>query len=171
MRRRLLACATAWVLSAGHAAAQTCASPSAITSNTPTMFDTCQGESSLVLACGVVPLAGPATVVRLDLPYPEGHVSIQSMDANYAPAAFLFHARCDNDAPCSAVAWSSAGSVGMIDLSPLDSGGYFLVIAADANTPGASCGPVLVTADVTPEQQALLEEGIFHNGNAPLWQP
>ncbi|MBA8887561.1 hypothetical protein FHW12_001775 [Dokdonella fugitiva] len=166
-----LCCATACALSCGHAAAQTCASPSAITSNTPIAFDTCQGESSLALACGVVPLAGPATIVRLDLPYPEGRVSIQSMDANYAPTAFLFHARCADDAPCSAAAWSGPGTAGTIDLSPLDSGAYFLVVAADANAPGASCGQIVVTADVTPAQQALVEEGIFHSGSAPLWEP
>ena len=33
----------------------------------------------------------------------------------------------------------------------------------------ANKGPGILA--VTPEQQALLEEGIFHNGNAPLWQP
>jgi hypothetical protein len=168
---RFLSCVAACALGAGPAAAQTCASPSAIASNMPTVFDTCQGESSLVLACGVIPLAGPATVVGLNLPYPEGDISIQSMDANYAPTAFLLRARCANDAPCSAVAWSPAGIAGSIDLSSLDSGSYFLVIAADANASGASCGPVLVTANVTTEQQALFKEGIFHSGSAPIWEP
>lgn len=156
-------------LAAGHAAAQTCAAPWAITANSPSAFDTCQGESSLVLACGVVPLAGPATVVALHLPYPAGSISVQSLDANYAPMAFLFHEQCDSDAPCSAAAWIPPDSTGTIDLSALDSGNYLLVIAADRDTIGASCGPVLVTANVTPEQQALFNEGVFHSGNAPIW--
>lgn len=170
--RRLAARITlvlACLVPAGAATAQTCAAPLQITANTAYAFDTCQGDSSLLLACGVFPLGGPATVVGLDLPYPGGSISVQSMQASYEPYAFLLHADCNAGAPCSAAAFSPAGSIGLIDLSPLDSGRYYLVIAAAQGTNGTSCGPVLVSASVTPEQEALIQEGVFRSGNAPFW--
>lgn len=154
---------------AGFAVAQTCAAPSQIAANTAYAFDTCQGDSSLQLACGVFPLAGPATVVELHLPYPAGSISVQSMRSDYEPYAFLVHADCDGSAPCSAGVFSPPGSIGLIDLSLLDSGRYYLVIAAADGTNGTACGPILVSADLTPAQEALMQEGVFRSGNAPLW--
>jgi|GEM_PF-1759259 len=166
---RLVAALAAGVLApGGHALAQTCAAPALLSANTVYMFDTCQGETQLLLACGLVPLAGPATVVKLDLTYPAGEISIQSGNAAYAPAAFLLRADCNGYAPCSAAAW--VDPVGSIDLSSVESGRYYLVIAADGTSPVA-CGPVMVTAFLTPEQEALGLDGIFRSGTAPIWQP
>ena len=155
--------------STGMALAQSCQAPLAIPPNTVYAFDTCQGGSSLLLACGVIPLAGPATVFDLQLPYPLGLVSLQSLDNNFQPTAFLLHADCSNDAPCSAVI--QAGSGELIDLSTLDSGHYFLVVTASANTLGSACGAAAVTATVTPGQEAGMLEGVFRSGIRPLWQP
>lgn len=169
---RLAACITpalACLAPAGLAFAQSCAAPLQIAANTAYAFDTCQDDSSLQLACGVFPLAGPATVVELHLPYPAGTISVQSMQSDYEPYAFLMHADCDGNAPCSAGAFSPPGSIGLIDLSPLDSGRYYLVIAAAGGTNGASCGAVLVSADLTAAQETLVQEGVFRGGNAPLW--
>lgn len=151
--------------------AQTCASPWAVAANTTYAFDTCQGDTSLSLACGVIPLAGAATVVSLDLPYPAGSVSVQSMDANYSPTAFLLRASCNSGASCSDAVAASPGTVGTIDFSRLDSGRYFLVVAADANAGGASCGHVAVTVHVTPEQEELMRQGVFRDRILPVWQP
>lgn len=166
---QLVAAFAASAIAAAHPAlAQTCAAPGVLTANTVHLFDTCQGETSLVVACGIVDLAGPATVVRLDLPYPVGEISIQTGNADYQPFAFLLRADCDGHAPCQAAAWINP--VGSIDLSAIESGRYFLVVAADRASP-ATCGPVSVVAHLTPEQAALGFDGVFRSGNAPIWEP
>lgn len=159
----------AGVLVAGSPAlAQTCAAPAVLLANTAYMFDTCQGETQLQFACGVIPLAGPAVVVKLDLAYPAGEISIQSANADYAPTAFLLRADCDNYAPCSAAAW--VNPAGSIDLSTVESGRYYLIVAADEAAP-TTCGPVMVTVLRTPEQEALRLDGVFRSDIAPIWQP
>jgi hypothetical protein len=163
------ALAAGLLASAGPTIAQTCATPWAIMSNTAYTFDTCQGETNLVLACGVIPLAGRATVVGLNLPYPAGSVSVLSLDANYQPMAFLLRASCSDSATCADVVMPGPGMVGTINFSSLDSGSYFLVVAADANTTGISCGHIFVTANVTPEQEGLMYEGVFRSGMTPIW--
>lgn len=160
----------AWV-PAAPALAQTCTTPTVIPANSERLFDTCEGETDLAFACDVVPLAGPATIVLLDLPYPAGHVSIRSLDIDFQPMAFLLRADCDGHAPCSAGARADADGNIDIDLSPLDSGRYFLAIAAAGTPTGSTCGHVAVTATVTPEQDALMREGVFRSGSAPIWEP
>ena len=168
-RARLVAALAAGVLApGGHALAQTCAAPAQLSANTVYIFDTCQGETQLQLACGVFPLAGPATVASLDLPYPAGEISIQSQWGGFTPDAFLLRTGCDIDAPCSAAAWINP--TGSIDLSSVESGRYFLVVAADA-TSTIACGPVTITVLLTPEQEALQLDGVFRSGIAPIWQP
>jgi hypothetical protein len=157
------------VLPATSALAQTCATPMAISANTAFVTTTCNGDTSLQLACGVIPLAGPATVVDVNLPYPSGSITIQSLDVNYQPTAFLLHADCDDSAPCSDAVDASIG--GTIDLSTLDSGHYFLVVAASEPAPGANCGAVSITVNLTPEQEAGMLDGVFRSGSAPIWQP
>lgn len=160
----------AWV-PAVPALAQTCTTPMVIPANSERLFDTCEGETDLALACDVVPLAGPATIVLLDLPYPAGHVSIRSLDIGFQPMAFLLRADCDGHAPCSAGAGAGTDGNIDIDLSPLDSGRYFLAISVAGTSTGPACGHVAVTATVTPEQDALMREGVFRGGSAPIWEP
>jgi hypothetical protein len=148
--------------------AQMCSAPAVIGPNTSNVFDTCQGDHELVLACGIFPLDGPATVILLDLPYPVGEVSAQSLDINFQPTMFLLQAECNDSAPCNAVARSGPGSPATIDLSTIDSGRYFLVVAAYGNAGPLSCGPVNVTATLTADQEALETEGVFRAGNAPI---
>jgi len=171
---RLSACialASLCMASSDPSRAQTCTVPAAITANTSYVFDTCQGESSLAFVCGALPLAGPAAVVLLDMHYPLGSVLVRSLDAGFEPYAFVLHADCDGSAPCSAGTPASPGAGGTIDLPALDSGRYYLVIAATQGTPGAPCGLVQVYAAVTPEQDDLLQEGLFRADIAPLWEP
>jgi hypothetical protein len=151
--------------------AQSCSAPAVLSPNTSYVFDTCQGDRDLVLACGVFPLAGPATVVQLDLPYPVGEVQVQSLDIGFQPAVFLLQAACRNDAPCNAVATTGPGRAGVIDLSTIDSGNYFLVIAAEGSAGDPACGPVNVGVYVTADQGELESEGMFRSGNAPIWGP
>lgn len=151
--------------------AQTCPVPALLSANVTQAFDTCQGDSGLAFVCGLFPLAGPATVVRLELPYPVGEISVQSMDAGFQPSAFLLQARCRGDVPCSAVAGTGPGSTGAINLSAIDSGSYFLVVAAADFAEGAGCGHVAVTANISTEQEVLERDGVFRSGSAQVWRP
>ena len=144
------------------AVAQSCAAPAQLTPNTSQWLDTCQGETGLVLACNVFPLYGRAAIVRMELPYPAGLLEVQSMTVGYDPAMFLLRAACNNSAGCG-YATNSGTVVDTMDLALVDSGGYFLAIATPyPGTP--DCGQVLVTYWLTPEQQALLQDGVFRGG-------
>ncbi|MEO5626836.1 MAG: hypothetical protein ABIQ70_12580 [Dokdonella sp.] len=147
---------------AGEAGAQTCAVPAVLAVNTLTALDTCQGDSGLVIACSLLALTGPAAVVRLQLPYPVGLVTVQSLTAGYDPAMLLLRSHCDNSAPCG-MAVDSGIIVDTMDLAEVDSGDYFLAIAPiDFNS--SSCGQVMVTYSMTQEQQALALDGVFRGG-------
>lgn len=152
------------------AVAQSCAAPSPLTPNTSQWLDTCQGETGLVLACNVVPLYGRAAIVRMDLPYPVGLLEVQSTTVGYDPALFLLRSTCNNTAGCGYA--SNSGTVlDTMDLAVVDSGSYFLAIATPyPGTP--DCGQVVVTYRLTPEQQALLQDGVFRDGlSAPATLP
>ena len=174
MRSSLLCLAPRIVFGAAmvtsEANAQICAAPAVLAVNAPIVLDTCQGDSGLVVACGLFPLTGPAAVVRLPLPYPAGLVSAQSLTAGYDPVLFLLRSHCDNSAPCG-MAVDSGIVVDTMDLTDVDSGDYFLAIAPmDFNS--GPCGQVMVTYSMTPEQQALALEGVFRGGiSAPPANP
>lgn len=154
----------------GPAGAQTCAAPSVLTVNESSFFNTCLSDSSLVLACGAFPLNGPAVVIRMPLPYPTGQISVQSLSVGYDPALFLLRSQCGNSAPCG-YAVDSGIVVDTLDLAQVDTGDYFLAIAPISFESG-SCGQILVTHSMTPQQQALARDGVFRSGiSAPLPNP
>lgn len=142
--------------------AQICAAPAVLAVNTPTVLDTCQGDSGLVFACGLFSLTGPAAVVRLQLPYPVGFVSVQSLTPGYDSVMFLLRSHCDGWATCG-MAVDSGIVVDTMDLAEVDSGDYFLVIAP-MDFKSSPCGQVMVTYGMTPEQQALALDGVFRGG-------
>ncbi|MEO7757568.1 MAG: hypothetical protein ABIS07_13390 [Dokdonella sp.] len=155
---------------AGDAGAQVCAVPAVVAVNTSIGLDTCQGDSGLVIACALFPLTGPAAVMRLQLAYPVGLVSVQSITLGYDPAMFLLHSRCDNAAACG-TAVDSGVVVDTMDLAEVDSGDYFLAIAP-INFDSISCGQVIVTYSMTAQQQALALDGVFRGGiSAPPANP
>ena len=153
---------------ADHAAAQTCAAPAPLTPNTPQFINTCSGEN-LGFAC-LSKLEGPAGIAQMTLPYPVGELTVQSLTGGYDPALFLLRSECSSSAFC---AWAvdSGIDVDTLDLAQVDSGDYFLVIApAYPVTP--SCGVVAVTVHLTPEQEALMLDGVFRAGiDAPPANP
>lgn len=149
----------------GQAGAQTCAAPSVLTVNESTFFNTClSGDNSLVVACGMFALTGPALVIRMPLPYPIGQISVQSASAGYDPALFLLRAQCGNNAPCG-YAVDSGSVVDTLDLAQVDSGDYLLAIAP-FHFESSSCGQILVTHSMTPQQQALARDGVFRGGTS-----
>jgi hypothetical protein len=153
-------------LTMGRLAAQTCPAPAVLAANTPTGFDTCRGGAGVVIACGAFALTGPATIVRMPLPYPIGRLVVQS-GAGFDPALFLLRSQCGNTAACGYVT-DSGIAVDTIDLAEVDSGDYFLAIAPWRweSTP---CGQVLVTLELTPQELALTLDGMFRGGlDAPL---
>ncbi len=158
---------------AGSATAQSCAAPLVLAANTLHVLDTCDGDPGVPLACGGLFLTGPAAIVDLDVPYPAGRIVVQQHDVHYEPVVFLFRADlpCAGNAPCPAADWVGPGHPGVIDLATVDSGHYRLAIATDLPPPWHACGHVLVTWQVTPEQQALMHEGVFRGGNTPIRQP
>jgi hypothetical protein len=158
---------------AGAAVAQTCAAPTVLAANQTYIVDTCQGDSFLQLACGVVPLTGRAAIMQLSMPYPGGGVTVQSIDAGYDPAVFLIRAKCDAFAECDAVVWEGpSGTTNDVPLFEVDSGVYFVAVAPTVTTPGnASCGHVLVTWSFNLGDGGFLHEGIFRSGIAPIWKP
>lgn len=155
---------------AAEAGAQTCASPPLLAVNTPQWLNTCQGDSGLVMACHLFALTGPAGVMRIQLPYPVGLLSVQSMTAGYDPAFFLLRSQCSNSAFCGMAA-DSGIVVDTLNLSEVDSGDYFLGIAP-IHFDSIPCGQVIVTHSMTPQQQALTLEGLFRGGiSAPSANP
>lgn len=166
---RLLAAAA--LMLAGPAGAQTCAVPISPMANTTRAVDTCQGDASLQLACGVMPLNGPALVVRLDLPYPAGRINV-APSIGFSPTAFLLRGRCHQDAPCDFAAPPDQSMPIAFDLSTLDSGTYFLVIAPASGTDGAvPCGIVWLTSSIDPAADAALQQGVFHSNFMPVLLP
>lgn len=165
--------AAAGLALAAPAVAQVCAAPMHLTPNVVTFFDTCQGERFLPLACtNLFPLAGPALVVRLDLPYPAGTITVQQASV-FDPSVFLLRAQCTGDAPCSAMVDAyPPGLPRILDLSGIDSGGYFMLVAGMAGSPeNASCGLVHVLWSVSADDLVRMNEGIFRSGNAPVVDP
>ncbi len=151
-------------LSAAPALAQTCAAPIAPMANTTYAFDTCTGDINLQLVCGIFALSGPATVFDLNLPYPAGTVTMQSMNVNFVPDAYLIRMPCNGMSPCYAATDAT------IDLSTLDSGHYLLVVTA-SQVSQSTCGQAMVTFNLTTEQQAGMLEGVFRSGGTPIWEP
>jgi hypothetical protein len=152
------------------AGAQTCAAPATLAANASTAFDTCQGDSSLSAVCNMFVLTGPAAIVRLQLPYPTGSVSVTSLTVGYDPALFLLRSQCHNSAACG-TAVDSGVVVDTMDLTEVDSGDYFLAIAP-MNFDSISCGQVIVTYSMTAQQQALALDGVFRGGiSAPPANP
>jgi hypothetical protein len=157
-------------LASGQATAQTCPAPAALTANTPSWFDTCRGDASVLTACGAFALTGPATIVRMPLPYPMGRLVVQSISAGFDPALFLLRSHCASTAACGYVA-DSGSVVDTIDLVEVDSGDYFLAVAP-WQVPSTYCGQILVTLDLTPQELALTRDGVFRGGlDAPPASP
>ena len=174
MSSSLLRCAPARLLGAAMVAtdtgAQTCAAPPALAINVSIVLDTCQGDSGLIAVCNMFPLTGPAAIMRLQLPYPTGFVSVESLTAGYDPALFLLRSRCDNSAACG-TAVDSGVVTDTMELSEVDSGDYFLAIAP-MDFASLACGQVMVTYGMTAEQQALALDGVFRGGiSAPPTNP
>lgn len=149
-------------MTVGQAGAQVCAVPLSLAPNTPTWINTCQGEQGIVIACALFPLRGPAGVVRMSLPYPVGTVTAQSINGDYDPSVFMLRSQCSNNAGCGMMV-DSGPVVDTLNLSELDSGEYFMVIAPYYFTSSA-CGQVIVTYNLTPAQQALMLDGVFRGG-------
>jgi hypothetical protein len=167
-------CACAVVITAAmipiDAGAQTCAFPTPLAANVTAVFDTCQGDSGLVVACNMFALTGPAAVMRLPLPYPTGIISVQSLTVGYDPAVFLLRSRCDNSAACG-TAVDSGVVTDTMDLADVDSGDYFLAIAP-MDFGSLACGQVMVTYGRSEEQQVLALDGVFRAGiSAPPTNP
>lgn len=158
----LLACLS--IASIKEAGAQICAMPATLTVNSTQWFDTCQGESSLVLACGTISLYGPAVIVHMPLPYPIGRISVQTLFGNFDPAIFMLRSECSNSASCGQFA-DTGLLVDTLDLATLDSGDYFLAIAPPNPSVG-NCGQILVTYSMTAAEAALAQEGLFRGGGS-----
>lgn len=162
----------ALLLAAADTVAQTCAAPLAIAPNTPYFIDTCLADSSLVLACQMFALLGPAGIVRLNLPYPAGTLVVTPMTVDYDPALFLQQWQCGNSAWCgAAVDDVFQGGTESMDLSGVDSGEYFLAISTWYDPGAAPCGRVTVSYNLTPEQQALVNDGVFRGGTSAVPDP
>lgn len=74
---------------ADPADAQTCNTPIPLIGE-HIVIDTCEGDTNLPVVCnGAVPLTGPALVMSVHLPYPNGRLQVQSMDAGLDAAAFF----------------------------------------------------------------------------------
>ena len=167
----LIAFASAPFLAA-DAAAQSCAAPLSVAPNTPYLFDTCSGDVGLRVACGMFELTGPAGIVRLDLPYPTGTLVVTPFSATYDPALFLLQARCNGTAWCGAVADDAPqGGSESLDLGAVDSGEHYLAIGTWYDPTAAPCGPVMISYNLTPEQQALANDGLFRSGIGALPDP
>ncbi|HET8897568.1 MAG TPA: hypothetical protein VFN09_02125 [Rhodanobacteraceae bacterium] len=159
---------------AAHAAgAQQCAVPQSLAPNTAISLDTCAGDQELHLACGsALELYGPAAVFQLDLPYPAGTLNLQPVAFAFSPALLVMQAPCSGLSPCYAAAMSPPGTGSSVDLSGLDSGSYFVVVAPLDGVPGpGNCGPAFLLWDVLPDDLPLLGEGMFRAGYAPVWSP
>lgn len=153
-----------------EAGAQTCASPSLLTVNTSQWLNTCQGDGGLVIACYSFALTGPAGVMRIQLPYPVGQLSVQSMSVGYDPVLFLMHSQCSSSASCGTIV-DSGIVIDTLDLAEVDSGNYFLTIAP-IHFDSSPCGWVIATYSLTPQQQALALDGVFRGGiSAPSPNP
>lgn len=157
-------------LTMGPLAAQTCPAPAVLTANTPTGFDTCRGDTGIVVACGAFTLTGPAAIVRMPLSYPMGRLVVQSGSAGFDPAVFLLRSHCANGAACGYVA-DSGIAMDSIDLAEVDSGDYFLAVAP-WHGDSLPCGQILVTLELTPQELALTLDGVFRGGlDAALTSP
>lgn len=151
---------------ADPADAQTCNTPIPLIGE-PIVIATCVGDTNLPVVCnGAVPLTGPALVMSVHLPYPNGRLQVQSMDAGLDAAAFLLQGPCYSDAFCVAAEEASGpGGTASIELDELDSGDYFLVIAPyDDGSPGPACGPVAVSWIGNPSSPL---DGLFRSNFTP----
>lgn len=168
--RACLALAAAGFAVAGLARAQTCAAPLPLAANAPQWLDTCRGDLSLTQVCGLFALQGRAGVLRVELPYPMGTLTVRSLAPGYDPSLFLLRGACNGSAPCAALAETGI-ETDTLDLSQIDSGGYYVVIAP-LLPDLISCGQVQVTHHLTPAQQALMADGIFRSViSAPTTTP
>lgn len=168
----LLAAFASAPLLVADAAAQSCAAPLNIAPNTPYVFDTCSGDVGLSVACGMFALTGPAGIVHLSLPYPAGTLLVTPFSATYDPALFLLQTRCGSAAWCGAVVDDApqGGSESMA-LGDVDSGEYYLAISTWYDPTAAACGPVMISYELMPEQQALANDGVFRSGITALPDP
>ncbi len=112
--------------------------------------------------CGAILLEGPALVAHLQLPYPVGQVTVQSLTANYDPALFMLSSQCSNNSPCGQAVYNGLQTE-TLDLTTVDSGDYFLVIAPFFPE-STNCGQILVTYSMTQAEVALAQEGLFRGG-------
>ncbi len=162
-RRSRLPCALAvaglLVLPLGDTRAQTCPLPATLTPNVPAWFNACTGGNDIMLACGLFPLTGPTTVVRMPLPYPTGRLVVQSLTPGYEPAMFLQRSPCNNTSPCGYAALDT------MNLASVDSGDYFLVVGP-IYPESAACGQIFITHQLTPQEQELAADGVFRGGNS-----
>ncbi len=158
-------------MSANQADAQVCANPQILISHSDNILNTCIGDTTLTYVCGSIPLGGPAAVALLEMSYPIGWLHIQPMDSNFLPIAVLLNAQCSGDAGCIAAVFDTQpGGMLDIDLSAIDSGRYFLVIAPPLEFSWPpSCGEVSISWYVESQQEPLLGNGIFRSGITPFW--
>jgi hypothetical protein len=141
----LLALAAAWT--SGAARAQTCASPITLTANNTYMGSTCDGVHVADMFCGSVPNPGPNTVFRFVVGSPlTGHLTLIAASASFAPVMFLM----DGASPCDSAPCVAAGDtetpIVFDDLAP---GEYWLIVAAERNSPLGACGEFALTNDAS----------------------
>jgi hypothetical protein len=158
---------------APSARAQVCTASAPLPVNQTLFIDTCQqGDIGLQFVCGFEQLSGPALEFQVNVPYPMGQIQVQSANVDFDPVAFLIRGQCKSDAPCDAADYSAVpGAIRTIDLSKLDSGTYFLVVAPIASSSSSACGPVTITWSANLGDESIMQEGIFRGGTHHIVSP
>lgn len=149
---------------ADPADAQTCAMPIHLT-DAPIVVNTCMADANFPYVCGFLPLIGPAAVVSLHLPYPNGSLQVQSLSAALAADAFLLRGPCHPDTFCVAADDANGpNGAAIIELDGLDSGDYLLVVGPSMGNPDNACGPVAVSWLANPAPPL---DGLFRGNFTP----
>jgi len=160
MKLLALAASTLCLGVMASANAQTCASPTTISSNTPVSGNTCGGDQTFTDICGGATLTGPSNVftwtVSSATPSVSGSLTVTPTGATptYDPAiAVASGANCAGAlGNCTGSSDSPGQGAESITISSAagSAGTYFLIVSSFSATAANQCGPYSLAVGTLP---------------------